>query len=175
MSIRQFESITPTLADSVYVDSTAAVIGDVVIGEGSSIWPMAVIRGDVNTIRIGERTSIQDGAIIHATHAGPFTGDGFGTEIGSDVTVGHQAVIHGCVIHDRVLVGMGAKVLDGAVIESDVMIGAGSLVSPGKRLESGYLYFGSPVKQVRVLTEKEREFLSYTSSHYVKLAVRHQQ
>ncbi len=173
MSIRSFESMRPSIAETAYVDADATVIGDVVIGHESSVWPMAVIRGDVNAIRIGQRTSVQDGVVIHATHAGPMTGEGYGTHMGDDVTLGHQVIVHGCTIHDRVLVGMGAKLLDGAVIESDVMIGAGSLVSPGKRLESGYLYFGSPVKQMRQLTDEERVYLRYTAKHYVTLFQRH--
>ncbi|MBV54115.1 MAG: gamma carbonic anhydrase family protein [Coxiellaceae bacterium] len=173
MSIRPFESIFPNIAETAFIDSASTVIGDVKVGHGSSIWPGAVIRGDVNTIRIGERTSIQDGVIIHATHAGPFSGQGFATIIGDDVTVGHQAIIHGCTIQDRVLVGMGSKILDGAVIESDSMIGAGSLVPPGKKLESGFLYYGSPVSQIRLLDEKELDFLCYMAEHYVKLAQRH--
>jgi carbonic anhydrase/acetyltransferase-like protein (isoleucine patch superfamily) len=172
--IRPFQGIQPSIASSAFVDDSAVIIGDVVIGEDSSIWPLAVIRGDVNSIRIGARTSIQDGSVIHATHDGPFTPGGASTAVGNDVTVGHKVILHACTIHDRVLVGMGVIVMDKAVVESDVIIGAGSLVPPGKVLQSGYLYVGSPVRQVRLLTEREREQLVYSAGYYVKLAGRHQ-
>lgn len=172
--IRPFQGIQPSIASSAFVDDSAVIIGDVVIGEDSSIWPLAVIRGDVNSIRIGARTSIQDGSVIHATHDGPFTPGGASTAVGNDVTVGHKVILHACTIHDRVLVGMGVIVMDKAVVESDVIIGAGSLVPPGKVLQSGCLYVGSPVRQVRLLTEREREQLVYSAGYYVKLAGRHQ-
>jgi len=171
--IRPFDGIEPTIPASAFVDDSAVVIGDVVLGEDTSVWPTAVIRGDVNRIRIGARTSIQDGSVVHATHDGPYTPGGASTTVGDDVTVGHKAILHACTIHDRVLVGMGAIVMDKAVVEADVIIGAGSLVPPGKVLESGYLYVGSPVKQIRPLTEKEKEQLLYSAGYYVKLARRH--
>ncbi|MGM0634165.1 MAG: gamma carbonic anhydrase family protein [Pseudomonadota bacterium] len=149
------------------------VTGDVVLGEDSSVWPMAVVRGDIHRIRIGARTSIQDGTVIHVTHAGPYNPDGFPTTVGDEVTVGHNVTLHGCTIEDRVLVGMGAVVLDGAVVESEVVIAAGALVPPGKRLESGHLYVGAPVKKARPLTEEERGFFSYSATSYVKLKDRH--
>ena len=123
------------------------------------MWPLTVIRGDMHRIRIGARTSIQDGSVLHITHAGPFNPDGYPLTIGDDVTVGHKVILHGCTIGNRVLVGMGAIVMDGAVVEDEVVIGAGSLVPPGKRLESGYLYVGSPVKQARPLSDKEKAYL----------------
>ncbi len=171
--IRPFDGIEPTIPASAFVDDSAVVIGDVVLGEDTSVWPTAVIRGDVNRIRIGARTSIQDGSVVHATHDGPYTPGGASTTVGDDVTVGHKVILHACTIHDRVLVGMGAIVMDKAVVEADVIIGAGSLVPPGKVLESGYLYVGSPVKQIRPLTEKEKEQLLYSAGYYVKLARRH--
>ena len=171
--VRPFDGIEPTLPASAFVDDSAVVIGDVVLGEDTSVWPTAVIRGDVNRIRIGARTSIQDGSVVHATHDGPYTPGGASTTVGDDVTVGHKVILHACTIHDRVLVGMGAIVMDKAVVEADVIIGAGSLVPPGKVLESGYLYVGSPVKQIRPLTEKEKEQLLYSAGYYVKLARRH--
>ena len=173
MTIRSFEADHPEIDQTTYVDQDATVIGQVRIGRDSSIWPGVVIRGDVNQIVIGDRSSIQDGTIIHATHAGPFTGEGYSTHIGDEVTVGHQAVIHGCQIKSRVLVGISAVILDGAIVESDVMIGAGSLIPPNKHLQSGYLYFGQPVKKVRVLTEQEKQYLRYTANNYVNLAKRH--
>jgi len=168
-NIRAYKNILPTITDSVYVDEAACVIGDVFIGEDSSVWPMAVVRGDVNTIRIGQRTNIQDGSILHVTHAGPLSPGGFSLTIGSDVTIGHNVVLHACTVEDLCLIGMGSVVLDGAVIKEGAMVGAGSVVSPGKELEGGYLYLGSPARKVRALTEKEKEFLPYSAKHYVKL------
>jgi len=168
-AIRAHKQHTPKLADRVFVDPSAVVIGDVEIGEDSSVWPLTVIRGDMHRIRIGARTSIQDGSILHITHAGPFNPDGYPLTVGSDVTVGHSVTLHGCTIGDRVLVGMGSMVMDGAVVENNVVIGAGSLVPPGKVLASGFLYMGSPAKQVRELKEKEMNFFTYTAGNYVKL------
>lgn len=173
MSIRTFQGITPTLDERVFVDPTAVVLGDVAIGADSSVWPQVAIRGDVQRIRIGARTSIQDCSVLHVTHAGPFNPDGYPLEIGDDVTVGHQVTLHGCCIGNRVLVGMGAIVLDGAVVEDEVIIGAGSLVPPGKTLESGFLYVGSPVKQARPLNDKERGFFRYSADNYVRLKDQH--
>ncbi|NVC96082.1 gamma carbonic anhydrase family protein [Vibrio natriegens] len=167
-SIRSYKGIKPQLGERVYVDSTSVLVGDIVIGDDSSVWPLVAVRGDVNHIHIGERTNIQDGSVLHVTHKNQENPNGYPLIIGNDVTVGHKAMLHGCEIHDRVLVGMGAIVLDGAVIQSEVMIGAGSLVPPGKVLESGYLYVGSPVKQARPLSEKERAFLQKSSDNYVQ-------
>ncbi|WP_372739984.1 gamma carbonic anhydrase family protein [Neptunomonas sp.] len=175
MNIRSFQGITPTLGDKVFVDPSAVVLGDVKIGADTSIWPLVVIRGDMHKIRIGHSCSIQDGSILHITHAGPYNPDGFPLIIGNHVTVGHQAMLHGCTIGDRILVGMGAMIMDGAVIESDVVIGAGSLVPPGKTLASGFLYVGRPAKQVRALTEKEMDYFTYTAGNYVKLKDQHLQ
>ncbi|MGQ9424836.1 gamma carbonic anhydrase family protein [Gilvimarinus sp. F26214L] len=168
-NIRPFRDFHPQLGERVYVDPLAAVIGDVELGQDSSVWPAAVLRGDVNHIRIGERTSIQDGSIGHVTHKSESLPEGWPLIIGDDVTVGHKVVLHGCTVGNRVLVGMGAIVLDGAVIEDDVMIGAGTLVPPGKVLERGYLYLGSPCKQVRRLSEPELQRLPYSARHYVRL------
>lgn len=173
MSVRNFEALAPVLGEGVFVDNTAVVIGDVYIGTDSSIWPMTVIRGDIHQIRIGERTSIQDGSVLHVTHDGPFNPGGFPCIIGNDVTVGHKVMLHGCTIHDRVLVGMGATVMDGAVVESDVIIGAGSLVPPGKKLQGGWLYVGSPVKPIRELTDEEKKFFVYTAGKYCELKDRY--
>ncbi|MCL7463299.1 gamma carbonic anhydrase family protein [Pseudomonas sp. NW5] len=169
MPIRTYQNHTPQLGARAFVDASAVVIGDVVLGDDCSVWPLAVIRGDMHRIRIGARTSIQDGSVLHITHAGPFNPTGYPLEIGEDVTVGHKVTLHGCSIGNRVLVGMGAIVMDGVVVEDEVVIGAGSLVPPGKRLESGYLYVGSPVKQARPLTDKERAFFTYSAANYVKL------
>lgn len=169
MAIRQFNDKQPVIADDVYIDPMALVIGDVSLGTQSSIWPMAVLRGDIHSIHVGARTNIQDGVIIHVTHASPYNPTGFPTLIGDDVTVGHQAVLHGCRVGNRCLIGIGAKVLDGAIIEDEVLLGAGSLVPPGKRLESGHLWLGSPAKKIRALSDKEREFFVYSAAHYVRL------
>ncbi|TQV70702.1 gamma carbonic anhydrase family protein [Exilibacterium tricleocarpae] len=168
-SIRSHKNHTPKLADGVFVDTTALVIGDVEIGQDSSVWPYAVVRGDMHRIRIGCRTSIQDTSVLHITHAGPFNPDGWPLEIGDDVTVGHSATLHGCAIGSRVLVGIGTIVMDGAIVEDDVVLGAGTLVPPGKRLQSGHLYMGSPAKIIRSLTAREREFFTYSAANYVKL------
>lgn len=169
MSIRTFNNTRPVLAERVFVDSTAVVIGDVEIGADSSVWPLTVIRGDMHMIRIGERSSIQDGSVLHITHKSTYNPDGYPLLIGDDVTVGHQALLHGCCIGSRVLIGMRSTVMDGAVIEDEVVLAAGSLVPPGKRLESGYLYIGSPAKKARPLTEKELSFFTYSAKNYVNL------
>ncbi|MEQ9511040.1 MAG: gamma carbonic anhydrase family protein [Alloalcanivorax xenomutans] len=169
MGIRRFEDKVPQLGERVYVDPAATVIGDVALGEDCSIWPGAVIRGDMHRIHIGARTSVQDNAVLHITHASRFNPDGFPLTIGEDVTLGHQAMLHGCTVGNRVMVGMQAMIMDGVVVEDDVMIAAGTLVSPGKRLESGWLYRGSPAKPARRLTEEELAFLPYVAGNYVKL------
>ncbi|GLS24419.1 gamma carbonic anhydrase family protein [Marinibactrum halimedae] len=168
-SLRTYQGHTPKLGERVFVDDAAVVIGDVEIGDDTSIWPCAVVRGDMHRIRIGSRTSIQDNSTLHITHAGPFNEDGWPLTIGNDVTVGHGATLHGCTIGDRVLVGIGATILDGAIIEDEVVIGAGTLVPPGKTLESGYVYMGSPAKAVRPLKESEVKFFIYSANNYVKL------
>ncbi|QBF24475.1 gamma carbonic anhydrase family protein [Pseudomonas tructae] len=173
MAIRSFHNHTPKLGDRAFVDRSAVVLGDVEIGADSSVWPLTVIRGDMHYIRIGARTSVQDGSVLHITHAGPFNPDGFPLLIGDEVTIGHKVMLHGCTLGNRILVGMGSTLMDGAVVEDEVIIGAGSLVPPGKRLESGFLYVGSPVKQARALTEKERAFFSYSAGNYVKLKDQH--
>lgn len=173
MTIRSYQGKTPSLGERVFVDSSAVVIGDVELGADSSVWPLVVIRGDMHRIRIGARTSVQDGSVLHITHAGPFNPDGFPLTIGDEVTIGHKVLLHGCTIGSRILVGMGSIVMDGAVIEDEVILGAGSLVPPGKVLESGFLYVGSPVKKARPLTDKERAFFSYTAGNYVKLKDQH--
>lgn len=173
MTIRTYQNKTPVLGERAFVDATAVVIGDVELGADSSVWPLTVIRGDMHRVRIGARTSIQDGSVLHITHAGPYNPDGYPLIVGDDVTVGHKVTLHGCTIGNQVLVGMGSIVMDGAVVESQVIIGAGSLVPPGKTLESGFLYVGSPVKQARPLTEKERSFFEYSAANYVKLKDQH--
>jgi carbonic anhydrase/acetyltransferase-like protein (isoleucine patch superfamily) len=170
MALSKYQQSSPRLGARVYVAPQATVIGAVTLGEDSSVWPGAVIRGDVQEITVGARTSVQDGAVLHVTHAGPFTGVGHALEVGAEVTIGHRAVLHGCRVGDRTLIGIGAIVLDGAVLEGELMIGAGALVPPGRRLEAGYLYLGQPARKARALTEQERAFLPYTAAQYVKLA-----
>lgn len=167
-SLRSYKGISPQIGERVYIDSSSVLVGDIKIGNDSSIWPLVAARGDVNHIQIGDRTNVQDGSVLHVTHKNKENPDGYPLIIGNDVTIGHKVMLHGCVIKDRVLVGMGAIVLDAAIIEEEVMIGAGSLVPPGKRLESGYLYVGSPVKQARPLNDKERAFLQKSADNYVQ-------
>lgn len=164
-----FRGYHPELGARVMIDPLALVLGDVKLGDDVSVWPGAVVRGDMHRIRIGARTSVQDGAVLHITHASDFNPDGYPLTIGDDVTIGHQACLHGCTLGNEVLVGIGARVLDGAVVEDQVVIGAGTLVPPGKTLLSGYLYMGSPARQARALTDKERQFFRYSAANYVRL------
>lgn len=170
MSIRSHAGQHPRIAEGVYIDPDAVVIGDVEIGAESSVWPMTVIRGDIHRIRIGRRTSVQDGSVLHVTHAGPFNPDGFPLLIGDDVTIGHKVMLHGCTIGNRILIGMSAIVMDGALVNDEVIIAAGTLVPPGKVLESGFLYKGNPARQARPLTEEEMNFFDYTAMRYAALA-----
>ncbi|KWT99924.1 gamma carbonic anhydrase family protein [Vibrio toranzoniae] len=167
-SIRSYKGISPQIGQGVYIDTSSVLVGDIKIGDDSSVWPLVAARGDVNHIHIGDRTNIQDGSVLHVTHKNAENPEGYPLLIGNDVTIGHKVMLHGCTIKDRVLVGMGAIVLDGVVIEQEVMIGAGSLVPPNKVLESGYLYVGSPVKQARPLNDKERAFLQKSADNYVQ-------
>ena len=171
--IRTFEHHTPEVHADAWLDPYCLVIGDVHIGAGSSIWPGAVVRGDINHIRIGVDTNIQDGSVLHNSHDGPFMPGGAPLLIGNRVTVGHKAILHGCEIADDCLIGMGAIIMDKVTVEPNVIIGAGSLVPPGKVLHSGFLYTGSPVRQSRPLTERERAYFAYSADYYVKLAQRH--
>jgi carbonic anhydrase/acetyltransferase-like protein (isoleucine patch superfamily) len=173
MSVTGFEGRYPRIADSVWMHRSAVVVGDVAIGADSSLWPMVVVRGDVHWIRIGERTNIQDGSVLHVTHAGEHTPGGFPLLIGNDCTIGHRAVVHACTIGNLCLIGMGAVIMDGAIVGNRTMVGAGSLVPGGKKLEGGHLYLGSPVRQVRPLNAEELLYLEYSANHYVKLKERH--
>lgn len=166
-SLRTYKGMRPQLGDRVMVDPTSVVVGNVVLGNDVSIWPLVVIRGDVNQIVIGNRTNVQDGSVLHLTHKSAANPEGYPLIIGDDVTLGHKTMLHGCTIGNRVLIGMGTIVLDGAVVEDDVMVGAGSLISPGKRLESGHLYMGSPAKKVRPLTDAEIDSLLSSANNYV--------
>ncbi len=171
--IHSFEQHQPDIHPDAYVHKMAFVNGRVSIAEQASVWPMVVIRGDINDITIGARSNIQDGSVLHVTHDSRFSNPGGEPlTIGEDVTVGHNVTLHGCTLHNRCLIGMGAIVLDGAVVETDVMVGAGALVPPYKTLESGYLYVGSPAKRARPLKQQELEFLAYSAEHYSRLARR---
>jgi len=173
VSVRNFESSEPRISDSAYVDETALVIGDVTLEDDVSLWPKVVARGDVNSIVIGARTNIQDGTILHVSHDSEFAPGGFPLRIGADITVGHQAILHGCTVEDRCLIGMAATVMDGAVIHSGAIVGAGSLVPPGRELEGGFLWVGSPARKTRALRPEEEDFLDYSAEHYVELKNRH--
>lgn len=166
-SLRPYKEFFPQLAERVMVDASSVVIGDVSLADDVGIWPLVAIRGDVNRVTIGKRSNIQDGSVLHVTHKSDWNPKGNPLEIGDNVTVGHKAMLHGCTIGNRVLVGMGSIILDGVIVEDDVMIGAGSLVPPGKKLQSGYLYLGSPVKQVRPLSQEEIKGLLYSANNYV--------
>ena len=172
-NIRSFEEFNPQIADTVFIDESAVVTGNVSIGEDSSVWPCCSVRGDIHSITIGERTNIQDGSVLHVTHDSEYAPGGFKLTVGDDVTVGHNVILHACTIEDLCLIGMGSVVLDGAVVQSGAMVGAGSLVPPNKVLEGGYMWLGSPVKKVRELSDKEKSFLNYSAQHYVKLKDRH--
>ena len=175
MPIRPFEDRQPVIHPSAWLDATALVIGDVHIGAESALWPYAVARGDVNRIRIGERTNIQDHCVLHVSHDGPMHPGGADLQIGNQVTVGHGAVLHGCRIMNHCLIGMRATILDGALIPPLTVIGAGALVPPGKELESGYLWLGSPVRRSRPLRQDEIDNIEYAAAHYVRLMRRHRE
>jgi carbonic anhydrase/acetyltransferase-like protein (isoleucine patch superfamily) len=172
-SLRPFAGHTPRLGERVLIDPSAVVLGEVELGDDVSVWPGAIIRGDMHWIRVGARTSVQDGCVLHITHASDYNPGGWPLAIGSEVTIGHNATLHGCTLGDRILVGMGAIVMDGAVVGNDVVIAAGALVPPGKTLESGYLYAGAPAKQRRALTASEMSYFSYSAANYVRLKDRH--
>ena len=173
MTIETYNSITPEINATAYIAEQALVIGDVSIGADSSVWPFTVARGDVNQIRIGNNTNIQDNSVLHVTHAGPENPlgnhEGFALTIGNNITVGHQCVLHGCSIEDSCLIGMGSIIMDGAIVGSQTIVGAGSLITPGTELEPGYLWIGRPARRVRKLTGEEIEYLKYSAEHYVRL------
>lgn len=167
--LRAYRGSTPSLGVRVYVDPAASVIGDVVLGDDTSIWPGAVLRGDVQRIRVGARSNIQDGAVLHVTHDGPYTPGGSPCVVGIGATIGHAAVVHACSIGDYCLVGMHATVLDGALLEPYAMVGANSLVTAGTRVGTGELWLGCPARRVRQLTPDQIEQLRYSADHYVRL------
>ena len=160
--VEPFLGMHPRLDESNFVAPSATVIGDVTVGRESSIWFGAVLRGDVNWIRIGECSNVQDNAVVHVTHRTA------STEIGSYVTIGHQAVVHGCTVHDRVLLGIGCVILDGAEIGSDTMVGAGAVVTPMTVIPPGSLVVGVPAKVIRPLSEEEKAGIQRNAENYVR-------
>ena len=168
-NIQTFQNKTPQIAQSTYVHESAIIIGEVSIGENSSIWPITVIRGDVNFIRIGKNTNIQDLSMLHVNHKSSDDTEGSPLIIGDNVTIGHTVILHGCTIEDECLIGMGSIVMDKAVVQKQVLLAAGSLVPEGKVLDSGYLYIGRPAKKVRALTPDEIAGLMASADSYVKL------
>jgi carbonic anhydrase/acetyltransferase-like protein (isoleucine patch superfamily) len=173
LNLRPFDGQLPELGARVWIDPAAVVIGRVSIGEDASLWPTTVARGDVNFIRIGARSNIQDGSVLHVTHDGPYSPGGLPLVIGADVTVGHRVMLHACTVGDLCLLGMSSTVMDGAVLEAEVFLAAGSLVPPGKRLQARGLYRGRPARRIRALTAEELEMLRYSAAHYVRLKDRY--
>jgi len=168
-NIYRFREQRPQLGDRVFIDPTASVSGAVTLGDDASVWPMTVIRGDVNYITIGARSNIQDGSILHVTHEGPWQPDGLPLLIGDDVTVAHGAILHACRIGNRCMVGMGAIIMDGAVMEPDSMVAGGAVVPPGKTIERGTLWRGNPARYARDLSDSEISNQAYNARHYVRL------
>lgn len=169
MPLSSYRETYPKLARRVFLHDSAQVIGDVTLGDDGSVWCNAVLRGDVNSITVGQGSNIQDLVMCHVSHKTPDKPDGSPLVIGSFVTVGHSTILHGCTIGDECLIGMGSIVMDDAIIQSQVMLGAGSLVPPGKRLESGYLYLGRPAAKIRPLTPDEIAYLRYSAEHYIRV------
>jgi carbonic anhydrase/acetyltransferase-like protein (isoleucine patch superfamily) len=169
MPVSSYLNTSPQFGEDLYLHETATVIGDVTVGKDCSIWCNTVLRGDVNRIVIGNCTNVQDFAMCHVSHKSAAKPDGSPLIIGDYVTIGHQAMLHGCTIGNEVLIGMGAIIMDDVVVQDQVMVGAGSLVSPGKVLESGHLYVGRPAVKVRALTPEEIAYLKYSAEHYVRV------
>ena len=173
-SIRSFHGFEPAVSPTAYVDPAAHVIGHVALGHDSSIWPGAVVRGDAHLIRIGERTNIQDGALLHVTHDTQYTLGGFALTIGSDVTIGHGAALHGCTVQDACLIGMHATILDGTLIKRHALIGAGAVVAQGRVVGEGELWVGNPARCVRLLSSDEIQQIYYAARQYVRLKSQYQ-
>jgi len=169
MSLAPYLQTSPILGNRVYLHPSCQVIGDVTLGDDSSIWCNAVLRGDVNRISIGRGTNVQDLSMGHVSHKTADKPEGSPLIIGDYVTVGHSVILHGCTIGNECLIGMGSIIMDDVVIPDRVMIGAGSLVSPGKLLQGGMLYMGRPAKAVRALTVEEIAYLRYSAEHYIRV------
>ena len=174
-NVQAFRGVLPRVGRGSWIHDSARVIGDVVLGDNVSIWCGAVIRGDVNSIRIGTSTNIQDNSVLHVSHKTERDPAGSPLIIGANVTVGHSVILHGCTIGDECLIGMGSIVMDKVMIEPRVLLGAGSLVPEGKVLSGGHLYIGRPAKLIRPLTDEELAYFNYSAEHYVKLARDYQQ
>lgn len=155
------KNIHPTIPTTCWLAPNSTIVGDVILGENCSVWFNAVIRGDVHFIKVGDRTNIQDGAVIHCTYQKA------ATVIGNDVSIGHNALVHGCTVHDHVLIGMGAIVMDNAILEEFTIIAAGSVVLENTICESGYLYAGTPAKKIKPITDSQRDLLNKLSSNYM--------
>ncbi|MEZ0232478.1 MAG: gamma carbonic anhydrase family protein [Methylophilaceae bacterium] len=168
-NIESYQGIAPDIAEGVFIHHSATVIGDVSLGEDVSIWPGTIVRGDVNHIRIGKGSNVQDLSMLHVSHKSSWAPDGSPLMIGQNVTIGHRVILHGCTIEDECLIGMGSIVMDNVIVQKHVLVGAGSLVPEGKVLESGYLYLGSPAKKVRALTDAEIAHFIYSANHYMRL------
>jgi carbonic anhydrase/acetyltransferase-like protein (isoleucine patch superfamily) len=167
--IYRFMRERPQLGERVYIHESASVTGSVSLGDDVSVWPMVVIRGDVNLIRVGPGCNIQDGCVLHVTHESAWQPKGLPLVLGEDVTVGHGAILHACSIGDRCLVGMGAIVMDGALLEAETMVAAGAVVTPGTVVPSGTLWRGNPARLGRELSDEEIKRLAYSARHYVRL------
>lgn len=173
MTIESYLDKHPLISPTCFVHTTSCIIGNVDIGDNSSIWPYCVLRGDVGSITIGANTNIQDGTIIHVTHAGPYTGEGQNTTIGNNVTIGHRSVLHACTVEDNCFIGINSTILDKAIIRSGAMLGANTLVTGGQDITGGYLWLGQPAKAVRELTKKEQDYIKYSANHYVNISKKH--
>ncbi|MCY7295449.1 gamma carbonic anhydrase family protein [Alteromonas sp. a30] len=169
MTIRKYKGIEPKFGKACYIDETSVLVGDITCGDDVSFWPFVAARGDVNKITIGDRTNVQDATVLHVTRKSTKRPNGYPLTIGDDVTIGHQCMLHGCTLGNRILVGMGAIIMDGVEVGDDVIIGAGALVPPNKALEAGHLYVGNPCQKKRKLTEEEILFLAQSSLNYVAL------
>lgn len=173
MQIISLNDKSPLISNNAFVAPGTRIIGDVEIGAGSSIWYNCVLRGDVNRIRIGKRTNIQDGTVIHVDSPWPGNPEGSPTIIGDDVLIGHMVMLHGSILHDRAFVGLGSIVMDGCTIESDGMLGAGAMLTPGKVIRAGELWIGRPAKKLRDLSPEEIERNQIGVAHYVLNAKAH--
>ena len=173
MTLLTYEGKTPRIDPTAFVAPGARLIGDIEIGPEASIWYNCVLRGDVNAIRIGARTNIQDGTVLHVDSPQAGHEAGYPTLIGEEVLIGHLAMVHGCILHDRAFVGLGAIVMDGCEIEGDAMLAAGAMLTPGKRIPAGQLWAGRPAKYVRELSAADIAGMRAGVAHYVELARRH--
>lgn len=163
-SLMRYRGVLPRIDPQAFIAPGASVIGDVEIGADSSVWFGCVVRGDVNVVRIGERTNLQDGSVVHVAK------EGQGTFIGSDITIGHMALLHACTLEDDCFIGMRATIMDDCLIERGAMVAAGALVTPGKRVRSGELWAGTPAKAIRLLKDEDRVALAKLAPRYVALA-----